>query len=423
MKIIIKIITAMLLITAGTQKANSQSAELDDYIFYEIGGASAYNRASGRSSHDIIDLSLNASLSLSCGEFSLEENIDQLVEEFSSVGDNIVQIIEVFAADIINNLPLLILREVNPNLANLVENIVARYEELYRISVANCEEIQRSIIEEDRPYASWISLGRQQNYANNTADGMTATQANEDRDTVAPVVWINGLEAGTTNPINLVGDLVVFGYETLSAEGSAITEIWESSEIASEYAVRVLGEQTINFEAGNDTVPGTGVLPEVEETFIVVSEQLNELLQNQNATPDELREASSSYISITPRILEAIRQEPRGAQFVYTSRLASEIATARETERLLALRRVILTARREPHVANTPAWDHINDILLPEIEQEIDLLIQQERISKTLVSSTSQTLLEAAARRNQRGDSFLGAPNNDESEEGFPKNE
>lgn len=413
--------TIALLTSIGGGKAHAQSAQLEDLIYYDIGGASAFNRPLGFTNYDILDLSAEASISLSCGDFDLEANLDELIDQFENLGDNIANLVEAFAANIVSNLPLLVLREVNPNLANLVENTTARYEELYRIAVADCQEMQRSILQEDNPYAGWVRVIRKEGWEQSIEDGETATTAQMTADQGAPVVWIGGVEAGQTSDINIVQDLVSFGYTSLSSGLSPISELWPNSAAAARYATEVLGEMTINVEGGSSSVGGAGVLPQVQLTYEESLFNITNLTAKENATSAELQEVSSSYIRLTASVMDALRNQAVGARQTYTARLASEIATAKEAEKLLALRRILLTARREPHVVNTPAWEHVNDFLLPELNQEIDYLLQQQEIAKTMVSETSRVLIRSLELKEQQADSYLGSPNNEETTEGFRK--
>lgn len=419
-KVAMSVATAATIIVSGGE-AQAQSAQLEDLIYYDIGGASAYNRPIGFSNYDILDLSANASISLSCGEFDLEANLDELINEFENLGDNIANLVEAFAANIVSNLPLLVLREVNPNLANLVENTTARYEELYRIAIADCQEMQRSILQEDNPYAGWVRVIRKEGWEQSIEDGETATTAQETADQGAPVVWIGGVEAGQNSNINIVQDLVTFGYGQLSGGLSPIGEIWASPGEAARYATEVLGEMTINIEGGSSSIGGAGVLPQVQTTYEESLLTITDLTTKENATSEELALASSSYIRLTASVMDALRNQAIGARRTYTARLASEIATAKEAEKLLALRRILLTARREPHVVNTPAWEHVNDFLIPELNQEIDYLLQQQEIAKTMVSETSRILIRSMELKEQQADSFLGSPNNQDTTEGFKK--
>ena len=404
--------------------AHSQSAQLEDIIYYDIGGASAFNRPLGYTTYDILNISAEASLSLSCGEFDLQENLEELMQQFSEVGDNIANLVEAFAANLISNLPMLILREVNPNLADLVEDVTARYEELYRIAIADCQEMQRSIREDDDPYSGWIRVMRRKKWKENIDEGQTATRATETVDEGANIVWIGGTAAGKDSDIRIVNDLTTFGYTTLSSASAGgivnITTIFPDAAAASAYATQVLGETTINQEAGMSTAPGAGVLPQVETEYSEILETIDELVTKENATAEELTAASSSYVRLTGGLMDALRNEREGARNVYVRRLASEIATAKQAEKLLALRRIFLTARREPHVLNTPAWGHVNEVILPELNQELDYLLQQEKIAKAMVSDTSKVLLNNAIKRRNTSENFLGSPNTGETIEGFP---
>jgi len=408
----------------AANKVYSQSVELDDLIFYEIGGASAYGRPLGFSRHETLRLSTEASVSLNCNGFDLNANLQQLFDEFASLDDQFANLVSSFAGSIISSLPLLILREVNPNLADLLENYSARYEELIRISVADCQQIQDTISESDSLYSGWSKVARGAAWTEGLRTGQTATDTQQAADRGVDIVWLEGQRAGITDDISVVNDLVTYGYTSLSAtsngEPSPISTIFPSADAATEYANRVVGEMIINLSTGSQSVAGTGVLPEVRTTEIEVLEVLTGLIGRENATAQELSDASSSYVRVTGAVMDAIRNQPRGARQIFLARLASEIAVSREYEKLNAIRRSLVTAKREPNVLNTPAVNFVNAELLPDIDYELELLLRQSEISDRFVSRTSMNLLRESALKRTQVSPAPTYQNEQQTIEGFP---
>ena len=83
---------------------------------------------------------------------------------------------------------------------------------------------------------------------------------------------------------------------------------------------------------------------------------------------------------------------------VYAERLAEEIALARVVEKALQSRRLLLTGATEPNIQNSGPANEALITAVGRLEQEIDRIIFDYQMRRSLVSDTSVALLEAYER-------------------------
>jgi integrating conjugative element protein (TIGR03755 family) len=188
------------------------------------------------------------------------------------------------------------------------------------------------------------------------------------------------------------------------ASATRLTEIWTTPTDARNWVVDVVGENIVTTcdTCRNDSIPGTGLLPKLNQEATTVTTEIQNLVSG--ATPPTLANLdniTAPGVAITRQVIEAIREMPASEQSLIMGRLVSEISTARTVEKALYARRLLLSGRQVPEVYATEVAREHADKSIAELDKEIENLLFETRVRKEVVSDTIATLLQRAAARRQ----------------------
>ena len=413
------IAVAMLCMATISPLAMAAPGDANGRLYYEIGGGAAFSPpASYRSTNIGGGIKLQAGYA--CGKFDLQKNLENLFNQYKNAADSVMDIVVYAAESAIAELPMYVLQQVNPNLAHLFENAMAYYQELIRISVRSCQEMEKMRRRGDNPYDDWINIARANSWSEQADAGADVTEAEQNVYTSGGkygVVWKDGEMRGGEgqDPIKVIGDTIAAGYEILSSGAStpsappggapalpALEAAFGGADAAVQWGVDVLGEmemRTSNEEAPSQT-PGLGLAPKVEEAYQEIQDTLTAIVndETENELSDDARAIlSAPGVAITQELIDALRALPASTQSVAVQRLAQEAAGAKVVEQALLLRRLLLSGTREPHIGGSPAWDQVRNYVIPELDQEIDSLTFENRVRQDMVSHTAQAVLGTVA--------------------------
>lgn len=196
--------------------------------------------------------------------------------------------------------------------------------------------------------------------------------------------------------IKVVSDVTRAGYNLLNGQdvtatnninkkqcgNNLVCQTWSSPQKASDFAVRILGEQvhqTCDGCTKTQTTAGVGLTPLIQEAYEEKLKNIQALVTGEQAINFEnLKNAGSQSLPITRGVIEALRDEPD--LDMMSTRLASEVALSSVMEQALLLQRVMITGSKEPNVASNElaqnALSRENNILEQEINNlnaELDL--------------------------------------------------
>jgi len=391
--------------------------------YYEIGGAEPIS-APANPNATSITLGAGASLNLgySCGRFDITASVTNM---FSDIANSLQNTLINTARGAISALPLYIMQRAVPGLYELFQSYTVDFKRTFDLAQKSCEDFERDILAGKDPYAGWLTLAKGESWRAEMAagnDAVTAKENVENRGGDPGLTWLGGARAGGAGqaPIQPVRDSVEAGWnmelDRAPDENSAYTppatnpprlvELFPTRQDAGAFAVRVLGDQVIRTCDGctREAIGGHGLLPEYNRERADVAASLSTLVGG-TATPTnaELKTIAAPSVGISANIIQTLRHLPPDEQSIMAGRLASEIALARTVERMLTIRRLMLTARREPNVqGNKEAQDTIAQAI-DEIEQEVEYALYESRVRKEISSNTAAMLI---ARDNQlRGES------------------
>lgn len=400
---------------------NAGGAVIDDYVFYNIGGGRAVSM-SKHNNMQSIKIGAGWSSNLICGDMSLETTLQN---QLNGVTNGFQQIM----GDVINNatsavasLPAMILQRADPALYNLLTNGILQARLDYDRSKLTCRAMTEKMADMAGGSYGWeqIAQGTALSHAvSQNKDAVAAIDKTEADKGNNGVPWVGGSNAGGKgqNPIKVVSDVTQSGYNLLN--GRAVTstgstdksqcgnnlvcQTWSSPEKASQFAVRILGEQVHQTCEGctkTQTTAGVGLTPLIQETYEEKLKNIQALVTgNQSMNAENLKNAGSQSLPVTRGVIEALRDEPDVDMM--TTRLASEVALSSVMEQALLLQRVMITGSKEPNVATNDlaqtALSRENSIL----EQEINNLNAELDLRQKLANNAAKMILDRHQQRSE----------------------
>ncbi len=408
------------LFSVSSAQAVTEGPTEDSYWYYEIGGAEPVSAPANPS---VVSVTLGGSAELglgySCGKFDAVAAVTNTLNNIGAGVDNMLNAMTAAASAAIAALPALILQRANPGLYDLFQNALLQAEETMQLATKSCEQMEAEIAQGKNPYADLITLSkgndwkRQMGIGGNNA--VTAKSRVEAANGKNGIPWIGGQAGGSGQPmLEFTGDIVKAGYNInmnrpIAAVGppaaaTRLTAIWRAPTDARNWVVDVVGENIVTTcdTCRKDSVPGTGLLPKLNQEAAGVTVELQELVSG--ATPltlANLDNITAPGVAITRQVIEAIREMPASEQSLIIGRLVSEISTARTVEKALLARRLLLSGRQVPEVYATEVAREHADTAIAELDKEVEDLLFETRVRKEVVSETIATLLQRSAARRQ----------------------
>ena len=413
------IVCLALLVMSTSVKA--QEYLIDDLIYYEIGGAHAISGPASYRRHARIRGSGELALGYACGEFDLEQNLKQMFNQFTSGLDRAVDTLIYAASGAIASLPLYLLRQANPNLANMLENTMLRYQDDYRLAVKSCEHAEQEVLAGKNPYYDWIKFGRHNSWkkvtqTNNTVTGIHKRVATEH----GCITWIGGeqyfCDKSDNREIRVYEGVASEGYRMLTETGengpasaipSRLTEYWPTANSAVQDILDITGETTITNARSMPPAgqPPRGLSAAMHEDASKQKDRLNEVIEESHLraiSSQELQQLGGPGLAITPNLLRALRNMNPSLRESAIERISSEIALLRSMEKVNLARRIILVGASLPEVQTSPAREMIIREGLPLLETEARLLKDEYDLRTRAASSTAAVVIRADIHRQQQ---------------------
>lgn len=403
---------------------NISGPVIDDYVLYNVGGGRAVSMSKSANMQSI-SVGAGWNTNLICGDMSLETTLQNqlngVTDGFQQIMSGIIQ----NATSAVASLPALIIQRANPGLYNLLTNGILQARIDYDRSKLTCRAMAEKMADLAGGQTSWNQLA--QGFAlkqtvsgqGKSSDAVKAVEEAEKERGNSGVPWVGGKSAGGSGqaPIKVVGDVTRAGYNLLngrsvSATGAVdagqcdknlVCQIWSSPEEASQFAVRVLGEQvhqTCENCTKTETTAGVGLTPIIQEEYEAKLQNIQELVAGKKPTTAEnLQAAGSNALPVTRGVIEALRNEPDLDLMV--TRLASEVALASVMEKALLLQRTMMTGSKEPNVASNELAQQAISKESNALEMEINNLKSELELRQQLANNTATTVLERYRTRSE----------------------
>lgn len=420
--------------------ANSDNSE----FYYEIGGARSISLPPNINVNAVVmNGSYEYGLGYSCGNFDPTLGLTHILNGLQGAGSSLLNGAVGAVTAAIGSLPALILQRIDPGLYDLFQNSVIRAEAVLSLANQNCEEYEQQIRQGQNPFAGWHDLSKMIDWKlqmGNRGFGSAAVDVVQAKNQVQKnnggdgIPWIGGNKAGGVNqaPIKITEDVVKAGYNlTLNraaddhsvpqvANGAAtprLLEVFAKPVDASTWAVDVLGDVYIRTHDNHPTqsVPGHGLLPKIAKQMAAIQQGLTELVAGQvEPTLDNLEKVSSDALLLNRDVIEGIRFLKPSEQTVAVSKLASEAAMTAVVEKAMIIRRLLLTASREPNLKETLAGQAIQDSIT-QLDRAIQAVMFERQIYNELASRTSALILDLKTRHENRGRRFEKVSGSDDN--------
>ena len=428
-------VIGLMLVLAPTYDAQAQTSDASSaLLYYRIGGANAGPIPPSYSKSVVIDGDLRLQPELACGALNLEENLEYLFDSLKDGLDRAVDLIVYAATNALAELPFYLLRRADPNLANMFENGLSRYEELIRLSAKSCNEIHKEVVNGDNPYANWRKWGSAAYWrewlekARNGEEAIaTEIEKGEKEGKTGCVVWIDGEERACDGkpPIYPVEEICENGYTLLTegitdgsgfdGEDTRLKDLFPTQADACEWMVDTLGDFEIDFS--DEAVPigqtPIGVYNDLNTRAVEIYDALVILMDDANVYNGDYVHTDVFDLpgfEITNTAIQAVRELPINLRERTIRRVSTEYSILITMEIINQARRILIVGASDPHVSTTePAWELVNNYALPKLLEEYDLLKDESELRRTLAQTTVATVVEAVQNSQSGVPNYSGA--------------
>lgn len=400
------------------------AALADEELMYRLGGGVpiSLGPAPNYTPHSIGG-SVSWEGDFTCGNFDLSTSVTNQLNGVSGAFQQLMGQVVDSATGVVASLPALAIQRLNPALYDLLQNGVLQASEEFHLAEVRCEtmvEAMRDRLASD----GWRGLAEgawwREEAQSTDGDLVAADEAARREGQDAGVPWIGDVAAGGAGqpPITLHRDVAVAGanllldravsetasFSAAQCDGAALCQSWNSPGEVASWLTGVIGETALRTCAGCEAVAsrhGAGLPRVIDADARRIVDVLTPMLgSSAPPNPDTLASVSASGgLAVSRRLIEALRDEPRSSDVL--ARLAGELALARQLERALMARRVLLAGRKEPNVANN---DHALlglDRALAELDREMDAVLLELDVRSRLAANTPVAILQRARQRTE----------------------
>lgn len=388
-------------------------------FYYELGGSEVIRPAYGAGKRATLRFQANASLGYSCGQFDPFENISQIMNNIKKGIDNLGNTITYGVGQAAAALPMYLLYEADPVMAQMITNARFSAEEAFKLSVKSCEQMEQSILS-GNGYGDFVGFNMSKGLQKAAQEGQTATEAVKQAQNKGTcpegIKWVGGKYAGgyKNKPIIIERDTVIAGYNTLRDDPSPISTKktsnrliqesniffnWPTPSDAANWVEEIIGTTQIKLCAQSNgftsvqprSAPGKGLMPIYEKFQKEFLTLLNELFYS----PSELDSDDYRTIGIgMSGVIDSIKQMSNIQAEGTIYRLSSELALKRTIEMALNAKRLIRIGSQDIDVvAMSPSHEFI-DKALHKIDIEISELSDNANIQRQYVYPTIQYILK-----------------------------
>lgn len=437
----LSILGSMMVFNAPLCAAPLANSDNSDF-YYEIGGARSISvPANTQVNTYAINGALELGLGYSCGNFDPTLGVANLLNGLQQTGNNLVNGAVGAVQAAIGGLPALVLQRIDPGLYDLFQNAVIRAEAAIALANKTCEDYEQEIRQGQNPYAGWGDLSKiidwkvqmgKNGYGSAQVDVVQAKKNVQKANGRNGIPWIGGKKAGGVQQaaIQVTQDSVTAGYNlTLNRQADdssapkkskskpRLVEVFADPGKASQWAVDVLGDVHIRTHDNHpvETIPGYGLLPKVEKDMQSIQKDLSDLVSGKTqATLANLEKISSDAVLINGDVIAAIKTLKPSERAVAVSKLASEAAMTRTVEKAMLIRRLLLTATREPNLTATEATTAIQ-VSIDQLDRDIADVLFERQVHNELASKTSALLLALQRQQTERGRTALRPAGSDDA--------
>lgn len=406
------------LVFAGAATAQERNT-IGDLIYYEIGGDS---RIPARD-NDFVPFRGGVSWEVpSCGGFDPTISITNIMNGVTGAVEDIQDTLVQTATGVVSNWPMMALARTDPELYEMIKQGKIKADELFQMSVSSCESVSKDVVSGENGVDDWVKFSGYEKWTEESEDtsGKDIVQVDEDIQEDKGnegVEMPSGKKGGEDQePIDTIKEGILAGSNALSGrepdeesqfpEGEDrpwFADYWDSPKEMEEWTKKIIGEVKIRTCEGCekiDSTPGKGVYPILEDEQKEIAKRIRDLVEgigpdNDIYDPDNIAEVSAPGFRLSAQVFEALKAEEL-YRYAFIEALADEVALARTTERMLAMRRVLLASKRNATLAKNPQALKRIDKSLEELSGEMELLQEEFEFRRNVQGSAAARLMQRA---------------------------
>lgn len=394
--------------------------------YYEIGGSEVTEPSYGAGKRQALRLQANAALDYSCGKFNAFDNISQIMEDLKNGVDQMGNTLAYGISNAVNALPMYLLYEADPVMAQMITNARFSAEEAFKLSMQSCEQIEQSVLS-GNGYGEWIKFNIKEGLNKHTQAGKTATQAVKAAQTEGTcpdgITWVGGINAGGSGnkPINIESDVTIAGFNILRDERNlasldntpkkqrkGLFADWVNPIEAKNWLQEAIGQTEITFCGGFDmnedsqtnykTAPGKGLMPTYERLNATYAELISDMVnQPQGLLPRDFKKLGNTQLSAS--VITSIKSLNPINRDLTIRMLASEYAMRKTIEMAINAKRLLRAGAKDVDVESAKPAAPFIKAAIDKLSVEIRELSNNAKLQQEYVFPTVNKVLQHASQQ------------------------
>lgn len=392
-------------------------------FYYELGGSQLTPSAYAAGLRAQLRLQANGVAGYTCGNFDAFENIENILNDLKKSTDNLGNTLVSGVKQGITALPMYLLYQASPTLAQVITNVKFNAEEAFKMSMKTCEQIEDSVLS-GSGYGKFIQHNLRESLSKQAQQGKVATDAIKAAqiEGLCPdgMTWVGGVKAGGVNnkAIDIEGDVAGAGYNilrdvkdlrsmrraSLKLRNNPLFADWQSPVAAKQWIRRAIGGSVITIcdDSGNQklnikTAAGKGLMSVYDELNREYLATIIKMIDK----PAELSKADTNMFvsaNLSAEVIGSIKNMSAINREATIKHLASEYAMQKTIEQALNAKRLLRVGMKDADIeAITPAQEHI-DKAIAKLDVEIGELYKNSKMKQQFVFPTVLKVLNREDR-------------------------
>lgn len=382
-------------VLANSVHNGSLIPDKDGDTYYQLGGGDVTPLPYA---NDSIDMDLNfggtTGMGFNCGAFSPQASLmNSLNGVRDTFGDMSNKVYQSMTGMIIGEGGYLLAKAM-PNVYKFIRDKMDFGQRDMSLATKSCETMLNEVDRGQNPGNDWLqaSMGDDWKYRMSLAGSGSGSDKTDDIVTTSSqiskdsgkngVVWTKGSShqgvkyaGGEDQPIiHLTRDTVIAGYNVLVGHNRSLDDLsppqksdatkrlvaaFPDPKEAADWVARVVGEQNMTTYIGGtkQSVPGLGLLPEINRQTQQINQTLTDFVEGKEPTTVEnLKSISAPGIMLNVEVVDLLKlQTSAVTQAIYMNRIAEGVATARVIDKAKLALELLEVGRQVPAIYSNHA--------------------------------------------------------------------
>lgn len=435
-----KVAISLILMVSSTSGvvlgANDQYPEISsetDQLRYLLGGGRVVPLPGSNYITTRVTANLQANISYSCGKFDFQNNLSQMINQLEDQVREIPMQLQNAVSAAIAGLPGYLMRKVNINLFDTLQQSLDESAELFRLSYKSCETMEQEMRNNDsdyNPYNGFIRAVVAEKWVIGGDSGQTIDEIKKEvaEDQTGPITWLGGNEYGTiANPIQINHDLTVAGYNIMlgrtgdvstdelpieSLLSEPIVKIWPRPTDAGKWIQLVVGDLVIitDDSGSRSSISGKGL----REVVSQLEPEIEEAIDLAINTFDFSLIKNYPSLKTSRKLIDALRNMPGPELEVYRERIISELTVNEVIERVALIRQMLYLGLQNPEnvVAriSSETSKQVRKKTFPDLNSKVIEIVDNLKFKQQTILSTTLKVLQQYQARQTKSASESATP-------------